>query len=211
MYWRGRKLGLPQCASLLCSGELDVLGRRLLRARRLQIVQVEDVGAEVARGRLDELGVVLDGAWLEEHATHVREVDDEKEQGDRADIDAHVREAEVDAERAGEEDRERDDGAEGAARADHAGHDAERGARDVRDHTVVEALCGLDEDGEEDHDGEAGAGHVLVGDAVAAPRNEGGGGELVRWGEDHDELVGKIQLWLGPGSGSGLEPGSGQG
>ena len=32
----------------------------------------------------------------------------------------------------------------------------------------MQPLCGLDEDGEDDHDGEAQAGHVLVGDALVA-------------------------------------------
>eukprot|EP00964_Phaeocystis_antarctica_P103540 scaffold68803_cov68-Phaeocystis_antarctica.AAC.2 len=179
-------------ARLLRSGELDVLGCRRLRVRRLEAVQVEDVGAEVAGGRLDELRVVLDGAWLEEHAAHVGEVDEEEKAGDREDVDAHVREAEVVAERAGEEDRERDDGAEGAARADHAGDDTERRARDVRDHAVVQALRGLDEDREEDHHGEAAAGHALVGDALSAVAEV----EDVGRGEDHDELVGEIELEL---------------
>mmetsp|Transcript_2697 Transcript_2697/g.6702 ORF Transcript_2697/g.6702 Transcript_2697/m.6702 type:complete len:657 (+) Transcript_2697:106-2076(+) len=193
VFRRGRLL-VRGGRDLVLDVRLELL--RILRIRRLQSVQVEDVGTEVARGRLDELGVVLDGAWLGKHGSHVREVDEEEEGGDREDVDAHVREAEVVTERAGEEDRERDDGAEGAARADHAGDHAERGARDVRHHAVVEALCGLDEDREEDHEGEGGAGHVLVGDALAAIKILAGHNEALGRGEDHDELVGEVELRL---------------
>eukprot|EP00964_Phaeocystis_antarctica_P036554 scaffold20882_cov71-Phaeocystis_antarctica.AAC.4 len=187
-----RSLGRARLLLRRLAGDLrggDVRSLHVLRGAGL----VHGVGAAVVSGRLDELRVVLaEALGGEEHAAHLREVDEEQPPRDAHHEDAEVEEALVGtAGLAAEEGRERNHRAEVATGANHAGHNAERGAGHVGHDAVVQALGGLHADREANHAEHSHAHEVLVLDAVA-------GVAAAREGrlEDHVEAVVEVPQLL---------------
>mmetsp|Transcript_35807 Transcript_35807/g.114634 ORF Transcript_35807/g.114634 Transcript_35807/m.114634 type:complete len:437 (+) Transcript_35807:80-1390(+) len=180
-------------------GGAALAAERLCRARRLLAGRAALGLGFLGRGRLRLVGLARNGnrrvvhlvcaahllalghpqlrvelaerARLEEHASAVLalEVDEAQREGRDEDDHAEVDEALV-VVCIRDDHLGADDGAEVAARADHARHGAEGGARDVRHDTVGQPLGHLDADREEDDDGHRLAERaVRVAHAVGVP------------------------------------------
>mmetsp|Transcript_11465 Transcript_11465/g.37903 ORF Transcript_11465/g.37903 Transcript_11465/m.37903 type:complete len:266 (+) Transcript_11465:68-865(+) len=163
----------------------DLGGLALVALHECHLAIVHLIAAAVVGRRLDELRIVLENPLLEEHRPVLGERDEEHQHRDADDHAAKVDHAHVRPEGTLEEDVGRNDGAEVASSAHHAGNDAERGAGDVGHDAKVEALRHLHKDGEEDYNDHrlhelAGVAHALVIAIVAHDNLLQVGGQLLQ-------------------------------